>query len=156
LARTRLPGLAENLDNSVPGLGDSWFAPASAPPLPVFTGPALVSPRADVPGPRRSRVLAPSLSLLLTRSRSADPQYTTDPGLTPVHRGPRRPGQGRSLSAPRSLLRLTLLACVGRLVGSFSTGFDSLVTHFAVANATTTEPTPPVPAWRMASTVAPV
>ena len=39
--------------------------------------------------------------------------------------------------------------------GSFSTGFDSLVTHFAVTNATTAEPTPPVPAWRMASTEAP-
>ena len=162
LARTRLPGLAENLDKSVHDLSESWFAPASAPPLPVFTGPVHVSPLADVPGPRRSRGLGflvasrPSLPLSLTRSRSADPQYTTDPGLTPVHRGPRRPGQGRSLSAPRSLLRLTLLACIGRLVGSFSTGFDSLVTHFAVANATTTEPTPPVPAWRMASTVAPV
>jgi hypothetical protein len=165
LARTRLPGLAANLDDSVPDLSASWFAPASAPPLPVFTGPdpAELSPTGNS---RRSRglgfLVTSRPSLPVTRSRSADPQYTTDPDSTPVHQrgslhfGARRPGQGRSFSAPRSLLRLTLLACVGRLVGSFSTGFDSLVTHFAVSNATTTEPTPPVPAWRMASTVAPV
>jgi hypothetical protein len=165
LARTRLPGLAANLDDSVPDLSASWFAPASAPPLPVFTGPdpAELSPTGNS---RRSRglgfLVTSRPSLPVTRSRSADPQYTTDPDSTPVHQrgslhfGARRPGRGRSFSAPRSLLRLTLLACVGRLVGSFSTGFDSLVTHFAVSNATTTEPTPPVPAWRMASTVAPV